>query len=266
MASRLQFKKGEVLFHQDDPSDRVLRIRSGEVEVLREVGTAAVVLGSVRESEWLGEMAVIENRLHSATARAAADGVAEVFTAREFLNRLSSDPSRARDLILRLSIRLRSIEDKIAEDLLLPSFADGRRLDERGRTASGAVSGGTVTISLSARSDALRARIGGASIDITSLPFVVGRAPVAGEAAPRKRPDLVIEDEKPFRLSRDHFAITRSGDHLFLYDLGSTLGTIVNGQGIGECFMQDAAPLQLGENRVIAGGWGSPFEFTVTVG
>jgi CRP/FNR family transcriptional regulator, cyclic AMP receptor protein len=44
------------------------------------------------------------------------------------------------------------------------------------------------------------------------------------------------------------------------------LGTIVNGQGIGHHFMRDAVSLHVGENRIIAGGWGSPFEFVVSVG
>jgi len=52
----------------------------------------------------VGEMGVIEGRSRSATARAVTDGEAEVLTARQFLERVSSDPALARDLILRLSI------------------------------------------------------------------------------------------------------------------------------------------------------------------
>ena len=112
MTTQRRFKKGDVLFQQGDASDRVLRVGRGEIEVLREVGTASVVLGQVRAGEWLGEMGVIENRNRSATARAATDGAVEVLTARQFLDRVSSDPKLARELILRLSIRLRKIEDK----------------------------------------------------------------------------------------------------------------------------------------------------------
>jgi CRP-like cAMP-binding protein len=46
-------------------------------------------------------MDVIEGRSRSATARAAADGEVEVLTARQFLERVSSDPALASDLILR---------------------------------------------------------------------------------------------------------------------------------------------------------------------
>jgi len=95
MTTLSQFKKGDLLFRQGDASDRVLRVRSGEIEVLREVGATSVLLGHVRDGEWLGEMGVIEGRSRSATARAAADGEVEVLTARQFLERVSSDPALA---------------------------------------------------------------------------------------------------------------------------------------------------------------------------
>ena len=69
MTQQYEFRKGDVLFRQDHVSDRVFRVSRGEVEVLREVGSASVLLGHVREGEWLGEMGVIENRNRSATAR-----------------------------------------------------------------------------------------------------------------------------------------------------------------------------------------------------
>src|ERR1700730_6978563 len=141
-----QFKKGDLLFRQGDASDHVLRVRSGEIEVLREIGTASVLLGHVRGGEWLGEMGVIEGRSRSATARAAADGEVEVLTARQFLEQVSSDPALARDLILRLSIRLRRIEDKIAGDLL--PFAHDRPLDASLEPASVAVIAEDATILL----------------------------------------------------------------------------------------------------------------------
>lgn len=256
------FKQGEVLFHQGDASDHVLRIDRGKIEVLRELGPITVLLGWVHQDEWLGEMGVIENRRRSATARAATDGAAEVLSAREFLSWVSRDPSLAGDLILRLSIRLRTIEDKIAGNLLAFSGEDQTGAVE----VSAATARAEGTVSLTAQTDALRDQIGSAPIPVGSLPFVVGRIPLADEAEPARRPDLLIADALPFRLSRQHFMIARSGDGLFISDLQSTLGTIVNGQAIGHHFMRDTAPLHRGENHVIAGGRGSPFEFVASIG
>jgi CRP/FNR family cyclic AMP-dependent transcriptional regulator len=257
------FKKGDVLFHQGDASDCVLRVRQGEIEILREVGATSVLLGRVRDGEWLGEMGVIENRPRSATARAAADGAVEVLTAAQFLDRVSRDPALARELILRLSVRLRTIEDKIAGDLAI--FAHDRVSDDEGGDDAALAIAQKASMALAAENDLVRSRIGGGPISIGQLPFIVGRRTLEDEAAPRRAPDLVIEDQEPFRLSREHFMIARSRDHVLVSDLGSTLGTIVNDQPIGHHFMRDAAPLHRGRNRIVAGGWDSPFVFTLSV-
>jgi CRP-like cAMP-binding protein len=257
----LTIKKGDVLFRQGDASDRVLRVWTGEIEILREVGVNSVALGHVRGGEWLGEMGVIENRRRSATARATADGEVEILTAQQFLERVSSDPALARDLILRLSVRLRKIEDKIAGDLL--PIAHDRSRDSG--TASDAVAAIGTTISLAPQTDALRARIGAAPIQVERLPFLVGRVGVEGEPQPLHRPDLPIEDKRPFLLSRQHFMIAQSGGRLLVTDVGSTLGTLVNGQGIGQHFTKDTAPLHRGENSIVAGGHDSPFAWSVSV-
>jgi CRP/FNR family cyclic AMP-dependent transcriptional regulator len=264
MTTLSRFMKGDVLFRQGDASDRVLHVRLGDIEVLREVGAANLLLGHVRGGEWLGEMGVMESRKRSATARAATDGEAEVLTPEEFLQRVSSDPALARELILRLSVRLRTFEDRIAGDLL--PFAHDRSPEAAPGARSGAVIVEDAAISLAAGTDELRARIGVVPIPVAKLPFLVGRVPAEGEAEPSRHPNLLVEDEEPFRLSRQHFTIARSGDRLLVSDLGSMLGTIVNGEAIGHHFARDAAPLRRGDNRVRAGGSDSPFEFLVSVG
>ena len=98
------------------------------------------------------------------------------------------------------------------------------------------------------------------------LPFVVGRAPVAGEELAPLPPDLKLDDTPPFRLSRNHLMIERRGGSYHVRDLRSTLGTIVNGEPIGTHFRTDDAPLRAGENEVIAGGVDSPFVFSVYLG
>ncbi len=261
--NQLRIQKGDVLFRPGDPSDRVLRVASGKVEVTRGIGAASVLLGYVQEGEWLGEMGAIENRPRSATARAAADGAVESMTAQQFLARVSGDPGLAHDLLLRLSIRLKRIEDKIAGDLL--PFAHAGLFDAPDTAAAEGAVAENATISLAAQTDTLRAQIGAAPIRITEFPFIVGRVPEAGEPEPPHHPNLLLRDHEPFRLSRDHFMVTRSGDRLLISDLGSTLGTIVNGRAIGHHFMRDAAPLHQDANQIIAGGQGSPFEFTMSI-
>jgi CRP/FNR family cyclic AMP-dependent transcriptional regulator len=89
---------------------------------------------------------------------------------------------------------------------------------------------------------------------------------VAREGLPLLQPDLKFDDAVPFRLSRNHFMIEKRDRSYYVRDLRSTLGTIVNGEPIGEHFRGDDAPLRTGENEVIAGGVDSPFVFSVFIG
>jgi hypothetical protein len=102
-------------------------------------------------------------------------------------------------------------------------------------------------------------------VGLGDRPFVVGRRPVAGEGLPPRQPDLMLDDPGPFRLSRNHFVIEQRREGYHLRDLCSTLGTIVNGQAIGDRFGSDDVALRFGENEVIAGGVGSRFVFSVSI-
>jgi pSer/pThr/pTyr-binding forkhead associated (FHA) protein len=68
--------------------------------------------------------------------------------------------------------------------------------------------------------------------------------------------DLKLDDAAPFRLSRNHFVIEQRDEAYCVRDLRSTLGTIVNGEPIGNPFRTDEARLRDGEDEVIAGGVG----------
>lgn len=129
------FQQGEFLFKEGDPIDRVLKIRRGSVEIMRERRAAAIVLGSVQSGQFLGEMGVLEGRpVHSATAQAVSDVEAEAFTSAEFLDAVSRTSEAARELILRLSQRLHEADDRIVADEEAggPRPQPDRDLGERG--------------------------------------------------------------------------------------------------------------------------------------
>jgi CRP/FNR family transcriptional regulator, cyclic AMP receptor protein len=62
-----------------------------------------------------------------------------------------------------------------------------------------------------------------------------------------------------------YFMIAKRDGSYYVRDLCSTLGTIVNGEPIGDHFRNDDAALVAGENEVIAGGVDSPFVFSVLI-
>jgi len=58
------------LFHEGDPADGVCMVLSGDVEVLRKVGSHEQILGRFTEGEFLGEVAVLDGGSRSSCARA----------------------------------------------------------------------------------------------------------------------------------------------------------------------------------------------------
>jgi CRP/FNR family transcriptional regulator, cyclic AMP receptor protein len=257
---RRHYKQGGLLFRQGDPSDFVLRVDSGSVEILRDVEGATIVLGSVLAGQFVGEMGVIERRPRSATGRASTEVEAEEFRVPEFFQRVSTDPTMAQELMLRLSVRLREIEDKIADDLpLAQAMTQGNEALQRQMLA------GPLRLQVAADTVALRQKIGPDPIRVDQFPFVVGREAQPGEKQPKRTPDLLLQDRQPYRMSRQHFMIATSPTGLVVRDLNSSLGTSVNGHPIGSHFRSDIAELRPGQNQIVAGGSDSNFAFTALV-
>jgi CRP/FNR family transcriptional regulator, cyclic AMP receptor protein len=251
------FAEGQVLFREGEPADCVFRLLSGTVDILRELDGDPIVLGTVGAGQFIGEMGVVENRPRSATARAASEVEVEIFTPTEFLDQIAGSSRAARELIRRLSQRLREADDRIVNNERQSGRAHGTRKEADSQTA--------VESAYLAAKNAWLQRQFHASLGLRDLPFIVGRGPVAREGLPPLQPDLKLDDAAPFRLSRNHFMIDKRDGRYYVRDLCSTLGTIVNGEPIGEHFRSDDAPLRAGENEVIAGGVDSPFVFSVFV-
>jgi CRP/FNR family cyclic AMP-dependent transcriptional regulator len=159
-----------------------------------------------------------------------------------------------------LSQRLREADDRIVNDERRSGRAHGTRKEARSQTAVESVNNAY----LAAKNPWLQRQFR-APLGLGDLPFIVGRRPVAGEGLPLLQPDLKLDDAIPFRLSRNHFMIEKRDGNYYVRDLRSTLGTIVNGELIGDHFRGDDAPLRAGENEVIAGGVDSPFAFSVFI-
>ena len=255
---RKTFKAGEVLFAEGDPSDSVFRIISGTVDVLRDLGGKSILLGSVGEGEFLGEMGVIEFLPRNATATASNMVEVMVLEPAEFLDRVSTDPEAARELISRLSARLRDVDDRLV------SAIKGAPAKTNKSVAGG--KSGPLVVKLAAGSPVLERQIGTEARAVAELPYIVGRPADKGEADSGIPLDLAIEEPAPHRLSQSHFILLEEWGEAVVRDLCSGLGTIVNARSIGRDFPTDVASLVSGENEVIAGGRDSPYRFSIIVG
>jgi len=127
--------------------------------------------------------------------------------------------------------------------------------------------GGYQSIVLTACNDHAMARLPESSVTIQKFPFRIGRkhdTPGKG-ATVFAANDLPIADEKPYQISRNHCSIEREGDHFFVRDRGSSLGTVVNDAAIGLAENSLTQDLRGGENQILLGSDDSQFQFKVTL-
>jgi Cyclic nucleotide-binding domain/FHA domain len=127
--------------------------------------------------------------------------------------------------------------------------------------------GGYQSVVLTACNDHALARLPESSVTIQKFPFRIGRkhdTPGKGATVFASN-DLPIADEKPYQISRNHCSIEREGDHFFVRDRGSSLGTVVNDAAIGLAENSLTQDLRGGENKILLGSDDSQFQFKVTL-
>jgi len=127
--------------------------------------------------------------------------------------------------------------------------------------------GGYQSVVLTALTEHAKARLPEAVVTINKFPFRIGRkhdTPGKGATVFASN-DLPIGDEKPYQISRNHCSIEREGDHFFVRDRGSSVGTVVNDKPIGLAEDTLTCDLQGGDNILLLGADDSPFKFKVTL-
>jgi CRP-like cAMP-binding protein len=265
-----EYDVGEIILKEGDPSEFVYQILSGEVEVFTKFHGETAVLGVMKAGEFLGEMGVVDGQLRSASARAKNRVSLKIFEKKEFFRLISQDSASAYRMITRLCERMRTLTRRLAEASSAMKITDAIEDDplfslplnlpvaaeSRGESVN-------YRITLLPSSPRLAPILPKEGITIMKWPFSVGRVPKKRESDPSTPVDLKIPDKRPFRLSRQHFALHRNPDGHGIMDLGSALGTEINGEFLGRHFGKDFGYLKRGENQVVAGGAGSPFVFKV---
>ncbi len=257
---RASYRAGDVLFREGEASDFACRVLEGEARILKRHDDTDVVLGLAKAGDFLGEMGVIEDAPRSATVEAAGELRVEIYPKAVFLQRISDDPALARQLLVRLSERLKTINRAYASSI--SALGAGQRLHQPEPVAEATPGLG---LRLFADSAAMAVVMPAEGLSIDKLPFVVGRAVDPGEPRPALPLDLMLADRQPYRLSRRHFAIDRGERGPVVRDLDSALGTLVEGRGLGRMFPADEAAIAPGETIIQAGGDSSTFRFRLVI-
>ena len=133
------------------------------------------------------------------------------------------------------------------------------------------------TCYLVAGTDQAKAALGGSEVEITRLPFRVGRESRGfsmsrkGLMVERRRPgaspsnDLyLVESGEVMHISRNHFQIEEEDGGYALVDRGSTCGTIVGGETVGGGNRGGRIRLPGGAS-ILVGTESSPYLFTFEI-
>jgi CRP-like cAMP-binding protein len=245
------YKAGDTIYREGEPSEAVYLIEQGEVELLKNAGEGERhLLGILGPGKIFGEAGVILDQPRSTTARAHTNAVVSGVDRQTFVGQFRDAPL-AMPLLKMLCERLIEAD----RHLIQPPIGQG----------IGVELAAVDKIRLLAASDFLKDQIGHLEIEVTRLPFRVGRRPT-GES-PRIQPlvDLAIVTHEIFQMSHEHFALQGQEGWLFIEDLGSEAGTLVNGRRIARFVNTMVAPLDWGENEIVVGAPESSIRFLLLI-
>ncbi len=116
------YRRGETIFHKDDPGSTLYIIETGQVKI----ATASpegeeVILAILTDSDFFGELSLLDGKARSATATAMEATQALTLHRSDFLEVIGKRPEMVSDILAALSDRLRCadllLEDAIFLDL-----------------------------------------------------------------------------------------------------------------------------------------------------
>ncbi len=108
------FEDGEVIIRQGEIGDCMYVIQEGKVAILVEQDGGEVQLAERVEGEFIGEMAIFDRDVRSATVRASGQVRVLTVDKKNFLRRIHQDPSLAFRVVETMSHRIRELTNENA--------------------------------------------------------------------------------------------------------------------------------------------------------
>ncbi len=109
------YEKGESIFREGDPADRIHFVYAGRVKIVKAVGTRDVILEILEPGEPVGAVAAFERRNFPASAVAIEPSGLVSIPEREFFALLESRPEMTRHMLSGLTMRLMSLNKRLAD-------------------------------------------------------------------------------------------------------------------------------------------------------
>ena len=240
---------GEFVYREGDASEAVHFILTGEIEVVRQSDQGPVKLAVLKDGQIFGEMGVIQDTVRSTTTQALTDVTMVSVSKDEFLRVLGPSNVIALPLLRMLCERLRNVNGQYL-DLLERESVRVTEVSE---------------LMLLPDSHEMETQIGEDGLVIPTLPYTVGRHLDEDHAPSEEHASLLLRPYNAHQIDPEHFALEEVEGRLCVRDLGTRLGTFVNGSRIATFEHTEIAQLRFGDNSVHAGGTNSPYQFRIFV-
>jgi CRP/FNR family transcriptional regulator, cyclic AMP receptor protein len=118
-------EKGQFIFFQDDPSEKVFLVRSGLISIILEsVDGRKLVINEMHSGDFFGELGPLTSQTRSSSAIARIDSELLVISRAVFMAILDVEPALVRHLLEMTAIRLRESSER--ESALAFLDAQGR--------------------------------------------------------------------------------------------------------------------------------------------
>ena len=106
------YQDGEIIIRQGEVGHCMYVIQEGKVEVLIESDGKEVQIAVREQGDFIGEMAIFERDVRSATVRAVGPARVLTIDKKNFLRRISEDPSLAFRMVESMSHRIRELSNE----------------------------------------------------------------------------------------------------------------------------------------------------------
>jgi len=108
------YEKGDVIFREGDPAERIHFVYAGRVKISKSVGSREIILEILGTGEPAGAVAAFERRPFPATATAIEPSGLVSIPERDFFQLLERRPEMIRALLAGLTLRLMMLNKRLA--------------------------------------------------------------------------------------------------------------------------------------------------------
>jgi len=107
------YKDGDTIFDENSIGKEMYIILTGNAKVIKKKDGAETTLATLEEGDFFGEMSLFDNSPRSATVKALGDVKLLEINQKNFLKKISRDPSLAFRMLEKMSQRIRNSDEII---------------------------------------------------------------------------------------------------------------------------------------------------------